>query len=87
MCTSAMRTALGGQRHKGKRLVTRLAGATMNYEIYALSAKSGCRMLVLLDSPLDDRAISKEAEGALKLLSSSFKDTAASNKPTADDGK
>ncbi len=59
----------------------------MNYEIYALSAKSGCRMLVLLDSPLDDRAISKEAEGALKLLSSSFKDTAASNKPTADDGK
>jgi hypothetical protein len=78
---------LGGQRHKGKLIFVKLAGTTLNIEVYSLPAKTGSRLLVLQDSPPDNRAISKEGEEALAMLSSSFKNTTMSNKPDAGDGK
>ena len=76
---------LDGQRLKGKLLFVKLAGTALTIEVYSLSAKAGSRLLVLQDSPPDNRASSKEAEGALAILSNSFRDT--SNKPDAGDGK
>ena len=78
---------LGSQELKGKLLSVKLAGISLNLEVYALPAKSGSRLLVLQDSPPDERAISKEGEKALGLLSTSFKDTKMSNKQDAGDGK
>lgn len=76
---------LGGQRLKGKLLFVKLAGTALTMEVYSLSAKAGSRMLVFQDSPPDNRATSKEGEGALAILSNSFGDT--SNKPDTLEGK
>ena len=78
---------LGGHKHKGKLLFVKLAGTELSLEVYALPAKSGSRLLVLQDSPPDNRAISEEGEMALGMLSKSFTDTPAYNKPDAGDGK
>lgn len=67
----------GGRKLKGKLLFVKLAGIGLTIEVYALSTKSGSRLLVLQDNPSDNRMISKEGEGALKLLSESFIDKEA----------
>ena len=78
---------LGVQKYKGKLLFVKLAGVTLNLEVYALRATSGSRLLVFQDTPPDDRAISKEGERTLALLSTSFKETTTANKPDAGEGK
>jgi hypothetical protein len=76
---------LGGNRFKGKLLLVKLAGITLTMEVYSLPTKTGSRLLVFQDSPPDNRATSNEAEGALAMLSNSFRDTC--NMPDAGVGK
>ncbi|MHB0959347.1 MAG: hypothetical protein ACYC0X_23245 [Pirellulaceae bacterium] len=78
---------LGSRQYKGKRLSVELAGTSLAIEVYALRANSGSRLLVLQDSPPDERATSEEGEKTLNLLSASFEETTASNKTDAGDGK
>ena len=73
----------GGRRHIGKLLLVKLAGTTLRLEVYSLTAKAGSRLLVFQDSPPDDRTISKEAEEALAMLSSSFMDKASNQSDPA----
>ena len=64
---------LGAHKHKGKLLFVKLAGVSLNIEVYALPANAGSRLLVLQDSPPDNKVISDEAEKTLDMLSKSFK--------------
>lgn len=75
---------LGAHKHKGKLLFVKLAGVSLNIEVYALPANVGSRLLVLQDSPPDNKAISDEAEKTLAMLSMSFK--MMSNKADAGGG-
>ena len=68
---------LGAQKLNGNRLAVRLAGTTLNLEVYALPAESGARLLVLQDSPPKAGSTSKEGALALGLLAQSFQDTMA----------
>jgi hypothetical protein len=65
---------LGGHRHKGKLLLVKLVGTALCFEVYALPARAGSRLLVFQDTPPDNKAISEEGEKALRLLSETFKD-------------
>lgn len=77
---------LGSQKLKGRLLFVRIAGVTLNLEVYEFQSNKGTRLLVLQDSPPDNSAISKEGETALHLLSTSFEDTTTSEKQDAGQG-
>jgi hypothetical protein len=70
---------LGGRKYKGRLIFVKLAGVALNLEVYTLPAKSGSRLLVFQDRPPDNRAVSKEGERVLDMLSRTFRDTSTSN--------
>ncbi len=78
---------LGERSFKGKQVLAKLVGATLTQEIYVLPAKKGSRLLVLQDSPPDDKPRSAEAKKVLAMLETTFKLTAMPNKAKATDGK
>jgi hypothetical protein len=78
---------LGRQLYTGKLLFVKIAGTSINFEIFTLPSKEGSRLLVLQDSPPDNRALSVEGDMTLKMLTETFKDTLAPNKPDAGGGK
>lgn len=75
--TAEKERTLDGRVLKGKFLTIDLAGVFLIMEIYQLPSLSGSRLLVLQDSPPEDRACSEESEETLELLKSSFKDKLA----------
>ena len=64
---------LGGTKHDGKRIATRLAGSSFVQTVVRLPAKGRTKMLVLQDSPPDEKQSTKETDLALKLLRTTFK--------------
>jgi len=76
---SDMERMLGGRKYKGRLIFVKLAGVALNLEVYTLPAKTGSRLLVLQDSPPDNRAVSEEGEKVLDMLSRTFKDKISLN--------
>lgn len=66
---------IGGNTNAGKLLFVKVAGAALKFEVYALPAELGSKLLVFQDSPPDDKVNSEESKTTLALFLSSFKQT------------
>jgi hypothetical protein len=68
---------LGGSKREGRRLRVKLAGSSINLEVFALPSDAGsARLLVLQDAP-GDADVSEEGTQTYSLLAGSFKDARA----------
>ena len=72
---------LGRQKYTGKLLLVKLAGTGINLEVFTLPSKEGSRLLVLQDSPPDNKSLSEEGDMTLRILTETFRDTMTPDKP------